>query len=282
MDRHGGANVAFVKMHGLGNDFVIIDGRENGFSPNFRMRIAIADRHRGIGCDVLVVLEAPTAAADVLMRIYNPDGSATGACGNVTRCVAQLLFRTTGRTRCVIQTEAGLLESWAAGDGRVAVDMGVPRVAWQEIPLSGPMDTLAVALSMDELPAPCCVGMGNPHAVFFVDDVAAVALAAVGPRLENHALFPERCNIEFVQILHRSHFRMRVWERGAGITQACGSGACATVVAAARRGLGERSAVVTLDGGDLYIEWRSDNHVVMSGPTALVFSGELVIASLEC
>jgi len=298
-------NRSFLKMHGLGNDFVIIDNRADGFIPDEPLRRAIADRHRGVGCDQLIILGPPKAnGADVFMHIYNPDGSEAGACGNATRCVARLLFEESGKSEGVVQTISGLLPISKTTDGLIAADFGPPRLEWNEIPLSKSVDTLNVPLRLDELceavgtapaspppleggvrggvckvdtlPSPCCINMGNPHAVFFVPDAEAVPLEAIGPKLETHPMFPQRCNIEFAHIVNRQKIRMRVWERGAGITQACGSGSCATLVAAVRRGLSDRRAVVILDGGELIIEWReSDSHVIMAGPASLAFKGTL-------
>ena len=269
-------SIHFIKMHGLGNDFVILDGRVGDVGLDAQACRRLADRRRGVGCDQVIVMERPSSAkADLFMRIYNADGSEVKACGNAARCVARLFFDETGRTNGVIETRAGLLAISAEGDGTVAVDFGPPRLGWQEIPLTQALDTLSLPLRAGDLSNPCCISMGNPHAVFFVPDVGAVPLEVVGPQLETHALFPERANIEIAQILDRTHIRMRVWERGAGITQACGSGACATLVAAVRRGLCERKATIALDGGDLTITWREDGHVVMVGGTGLAFRGEL-------
>ncbi len=266
----------FVKMHGLGNDFVVLDARASGLALSPAAVRAVADRHRGVGCDQLIVIEpARGSTSDAWMTIYNPDGSESGACGNATRCVAWLLMGQSGDDKVVIETKAGLLDAEARGDSLVAVDMGRARLDWREIPLAEARDTLHLGIGAGPLADPVGVSMGNPHAVFFVDDVAAIDLAALGPVLEHHALFPERANIEIVQVLGPERLRMRVWERGAGITQACGTGACATLVAAARRGLCARKAEVVLDGGSLFIEWLADDHVLMTGPVALAFSGTL-------
>ena len=266
----------FVKMHGLGNDFVVLDARASGLALSPAMVRAVADRHRGVGCDQLIVIEpARGSTSDAWMTIYNPDGSESGACGNATRCVAWLLMGQSGGDKVVIETKAGLLDAEARGEGLVAVDMGRARLDWREIPLAEARDTLHLGIGAGPLADPVGVSMGNPHAVFFVDEVAAIDLAALGPVLENHALFPERANIEIVQVLGPERLRMRVWERGAGITQACGTGACATLVAAARRGLCARKAEVVLDGGSLFIEWLADDHVLMTGPVALAFRGTL-------
>jgi diaminopimelate epimerase len=267
----------FKKMHGLGNDFVILDTRTNGLTLSVEQRRAIADRRRGVGCDQLIVLEAAqTPDADLFMRIYNPDGSEAGACGNAARCVARILFAETGRSRGVLQTISGLLPVQAQTDGMIEVDFGLPRLDWHEIPLARACDTLHVPLTVEGLSDPCCVNMGNPHAVFFVADVDKIDLPRLGARLESDPMFPERCNIEIAQILSPTQIRMRVFERGAGITQACGSGACATLVAAVRRGLVERCAMIVMDGGDLTITWRAeDDHVLMRGATSLSFEGML-------
>ena len=266
----------FVKMHGLGNDFVIVDGRRDAVALSPAQIVAIGDRHRGVGFDQLIILSsARSDLADVWMVIYNPDGSESGACGNATRCVAWLLMQENGRDQVIIETRAGLLDAERRGPLSVAVDMGPARLDWRDIPLSQPLDTLHLGIGAGPVQDPVAVNMGNPHAVFFVDDVGAMDLAAIGPGLEHHALFPERCNIEIAQILASDRIRMRVWERGAGITQACGTGACATLVAAARRGLTGRAASVELDGGVLHIEWLPDGHVLMTGPVAVAFRGDL-------
>lgn len=266
----------FLKMHGLGNDFVVLDVRSSGLALSEQAVRAIADRNRGVGCDQLIVIEpARNAISDAWMTIYNPDGSESGACGNATRCVAWLLMNQSGRDKVVIETKAGLLDGEARGDRLVAVDMGPARLDWREIPLAEAVDTLHLGIGAGPLHDPVGVSMGNPHAVFFVDDVAAVDLASVGPVLEHNPLFPERANIEIVQVLSPEKLRMRVWERGAGITQACGTGACATLVAAARRGLTGRKAEVVLDGGVLTVEWLPDDHVLMTGPVAQTFAGKL-------
>jgi diaminopimelate epimerase len=266
--------IPFLKMHGLGNDFVVLDGRRAAVTVDAAAVRALADRRTGIGCDQVIVLERPRLpGAQVLMRIHNPDGGEAEACGNATRCVADLLRRETGNPRVRIETIAGLLEAEALSDGRVSVDMGPVRTGWREIPLARAIDTERVALSLGPLAAPVCTNIGNPHATFFVDDVEAIDLAALGPVLEHDSLFPQRANIGVAAVRDRGNIRLRVWERGAGITRACGSGACAALVAANRRGLAECRATVALDGGTLDIAWREDGHVVMTGPVALSFEG---------
>lgn len=271
---------AFRKMHGLGNDFVIVDHRADGLIPDAAAIRRLTDRRRGVGCDQLVVLLPPTLpGAEILMRFFNPDASEAGACGNATRCVAQMLLTETGHERGAVQTAAGLLPVWRDGmrDGvpYYAVDIAKPEFAWDKIPLAQPQDTLQLDLTVGSLSAPTAVNVGNPHAVFFVDDVTAIDLEKWGPQVEHHPLFPQRINVEICQVLTRAKLRMRVWERGAGITEACGSGAAATLVAAVRRGLAERKAEIVLDGGSLLMEWRADDRVILSGPVATTFTGVL-------
>ena len=271
----------FTKMQGLGNDFVVLDARRRSIPLSLDDRRRIADRRLGIGCDQLIVLEPPqTAGADVFMRIYNPDGSEAGACGNATRCISGRLMGESGADRMIVETISGLLPARRREAGRIAVDMGPARLGWGDIPLDHECDTLHLPLSLGPLADPVGVNMGNPHAVFFVDDAEGVDLPTFGPVLEHYALFPERANIEVAQMLTPldaglGRIRMRVWERGTGITMACGTGACATLVAAARRGLSPRKAEIILDGGTLTIEWLPDDHVLMTGPVAVSFSGTL-------
>ncbi len=266
--------VPFLKMHGLGNDFVVLDARRAAIALDTEGAQALADRHTGIGCDQLIVLDPPQhPAAQLLMRIRNPDGSEAEACGNATRCIAWLLHRETGELHARIETAAGLLEAEIMPDGQVAVDMGPARSFWREIPLARPADTDHVDLSLGPLSAPVCTNIGNPHATFFVDDAEAVDLATLGPVLEHHALFPQRANIGVAAVRDPTRLRLRVWERGAGLTRACGSAACAALVAACRRGLAGRHAAVELDGGTLDVRWREDGHVIMTGPAAISFEG---------
>ncbi len=272
----------FIKMHGLGNDFVVFDARERPFELDDAQVRAIADRKTGVGCDQLIVIEKPKRPrhgganmVDVYMRIHNADGGEVEACGNASRCVADYLMRESGHDHLIIETVIGLLDASRAKGGRITIDMGPARLDWRDIPLAKPLDTLHLDLALGPLKDPAAVNVGNPHAVFFVDDATKIDLASLGPVLERHALFPERVNIEVAQILSPSRIRMRVWERGVGITRACGTGACATLVAAARRGLTGRAATVALDGGELEIEWLMDGHVLMTGPVATSFTGEL-------
>ncbi len=271
--------IPFRKMHGLGNDFVVLDARARDLGITPTRAAALADRRTGIGCDQLIVLEPPSPGADVFMRIRNPDGSEAGACGNATRCVASLVAAEAHRPRVVVRTIAGDLPTEAGPDGLWTADMGPARLDWQDVPLAEPCDTLHVPLALGPLADPAACSMGNPHATFFVPDLDAVDIASLGPALEHHPLFPQRANIGFVQVLRPDHLRLVVWERGAGLTLACGSGACAALVNAARRGLSARRATVTLPGGDLVIEWRDDGHVLMTGPVATAFTGELDLAA---
>jgi diaminopimelate epimerase len=266
--------VPFLKMHGLGNDFVVLDSRRHAVALGANEIRALADRRTGIGCDQVILLEPPRhPAAQLFMLIRNADGSEAEACGNATRCIAAFVHRETGEPRIRIETAAGLLETEALPDGSIAVDMGPARTGWREIPLAEAMDTDRIDLALGPLSAPVCTNIGNPHATFFVDDIEAVDLTRLGPPLECHPLFPQRANIGVASVRDRQNIRLRVWERGAGITQACGSGACAAVVAAHRRGLADRRAIVALDGGALDIAWRKDGHVIMTGPAKLSFNG---------
>jgi len=267
------SGVPYLKMNGLGNDFVVVDARADGrrFSPG-AVR-AITDRVKGVGADQLIVMETPRAAgADVFMRIYNADGGEIDACGNASRCVAALVAAELGRQAVALETNAGLLLASVAG-ARVTVDMGRPRFDWDQIPLAEDFaDTTGIELQIGPIDAPILhtpsvVNVGNPHAIFWVSDVAAYDLGRFGPLLENHPIFPERANISLAQVLSPERIRVRVWERGAGLTRACGTAACAVAVAAARKGLARREVTIELPGGALAIDWRSsDDHILMSGP----------------
>jgi diaminopimelate epimerase len=268
--------IPFRKMHGLGNDFVVLDDRAGTFGITAARAAALADRRTGVGCDQLILLEPGTAGADVFMRIRNPDGSEAGACGNATRCIASLIAAETGRDRVVVRTISGDLPAEALPGGRWRVDMGPARLGWGDVPLAAELDTLHLPLGRGALMDPAACSMGNPHATFFVPDLDAVPIETLGPSLETDPIFPERANIGVVQVLNPEHIRLAVWERGAGLTLACGSGACAALVNAARRGLTGRRATVSLPGGDLTIEWReTDGHVLMTGPVATAFTGML-------
>jgi diaminopimelate epimerase len=268
----------FVKMHGLGNDFMIIDARGAGgaaapapMTPELAK--ALGDRHRGVGFDQLAVIGAPpdSGIADARVTFWNSDGSRAGACGNATRCVADLLMAETGRESAALMSNNGLLLAGRLADGRIRVDMGPAHTGWRDIPLAEEADTISLPLA----DGPGAVSMGNPHCVHFVADVAAVVLERRGPEVEHHPLFPDRTNVQFVQVLARDRVCARVWERGAGVTLASGSSACAIVVAGNRKGLLDRRVTVELDGGALEIEWRGDGHVLMTGPASYVFEGRL-------
>ncbi len=273
--------VAFKKMHGLGNDFVIIDGRSNKFSITKAQIIKAADRHFGIGCDQLIVIEkANNDSAYAFMRIYNPDGSQAEACGNATRCVASLLIAETEQNKVIIETLHGILPTILNENGMISVDMGKAQLNWADIPLSHEIDTCHLGINIGPLNDGIAVGMGNPHCVFFVDDVMAINLSKFGSLVENHPLFPDRTNVEIASINNDGSINLRVWERGAGLTLACGSGACATMVAANLRGLVGRKADIKLDGGILHIRWLENNHILMTGPVATAFTGKLNLDEL--
>ena len=268
----------FLKMNGLGNDFVVVEAKSAPFEPTAAQVRAIADRAAGIGCDQLIAIE-PGEGVDARVRFWNSDGEEVGACGNGTRCVGWLLMQSSGKDHAVMESRAGLLVAKRVDERLVGVDMGKPGLDWREIPLAAEHDTRALDVALFDDPAlaspPGCVSMGNPHVVFFVPDIATAPVETAGPAIERHPLFPEGVNVGFAQVLGRDRIRLRVWERGAGLTKACGTGACAALVAAGRRDLTGRSATVIVDGGELLIEWRDDDHVVMTGPAAVDFAGEL-------
>jgi len=286
------ANHPFVKMNGLGNEIVVVDlrGAQGAQAPSAGAPAAItpadaraAAQPGGAPYDQLMVLQAPrTPGTDAYVRIYNNDGSEAGACGNGMRCIAELLFRETGKPALTFETRAGLLNCWKGeAPGVFTVDMGTPRFAWNEIPLSEEFrDTRAIELQIGPidkpiLHSPSVVNMGNPHAIFWVEDVNVYDLGKIGPLLENHPIFPERANITLAHIVDRDHITIRTWERGAGLTRACGSAACATAVAAARLKRANRIVQLSLPGGDLGIEWREgDDHVLMTGTATFEFDGQ--------
>jgi diaminopimelate epimerase len=257
----------FMKMHGLGNDFVVIDARATGLTVDAGLARAMGDRHRGVGFDQLAVIRDHTQA-DVELVFWNADGSTAGACGNATRCIAAHEMARRGVDHLTLRTERGVLLARALDGGITAVNMGAPLLDWQDVPLARAVDTLALPIDG----APTATGMGNPHCTFFVDDAEAVDLATFGAAHEHHPLFPERTNVQIAHLIGPDHLRMRVWERGVGITLASGSSSCATAVAAARKGLTGRQVRITLDGGEIAVDWRIDG-VWMSGPTAHVFDG---------
>lgn len=268
----------FIKMHGLGNDFAIFDARSEKIAISPETIKEIGDRKTGIGFDQMVIIDPPKSpGADAFLRIYNSDGSEVGACGNATRCIAKLLITETKKPLIVLETKAARLEAVMAGD-KVTVDMGNVYLEWKQIPLKHEDNTLSMAVEEGVLKHPVAVNVGNPHAVFFLQhkDIEDVPLEKLGPKVENHHLFPEKVNVEVAHVIDENRIRMRVWERGVGITKACGTGACAVAVAGVRRGLTSRKVTVVLDGGELDIEWReSDNHVLMTGAVAEVYRGEV-------
>lgn len=273
---------AFLKMHGLGNDFVVFDARDTAFALTPAQARAVADRHFGIGCDTVVVMRPGGAAADASLLFYNADGAESESCGNATRCVARLLMNERGLARVKLQTKGGLLVCSDAGKGLVTSDMGEPKLEWAQIPMASAVDTNNFALDIGGTSfAASAASMGNPHCILFVPDAEKAPVASLGPQIETLPLFPKRVNVEFAQVLDQGKIRMRVWERGVGVTLACGTGACATAVAAVRRGLTGRKVELVLDGGSLFIEWReADNHVLMTGPTAMPFRGRVDLDTL--
>lgn len=276
--QHSSDSLAFMKMHGLGNDFVVIDsrGRGAGFTgvTTPALALALGDRNRGVGFDQLAEIR-DAEGADFALDFWNSDGSRAGACGNATRCVSDYMMRVLGQDSVTLVTARGALSALRRADGLVSVNMGPPQLDWDQVPLSQAVDTLHLPLDRD----PVAVGMGNPHCVIFVDDAEAVDVAGLGRGYEHDPLFPQRTNVEFASLTGPDHLRMRVWERGTGITLACGSGACATAVAAHRRGLTGRHVLLDVDGGRLEIDWRDDG-VWMTGPTAHVFDATLSAAFL--
>ncbi|WP_282119832.1 diaminopimelate epimerase [Ruegeria atlantica] len=264
----------FMKMHGLGNDFVVVDARASATRISPALARGIGHRQFGVGFDQLAVIE--NGRSDAHLVFYNSDGSTSAACGNATRCIARFLMQESDRSDLTLTTERGTLYAKDAGDGLTSVNMGHPQLNWNEVPLSEEVDTLELPIEG----APTATGMGNPHCTFFVDDAEAIPLTEFGSRYEHHPLYPERTNVQVAQIIGSDHIRMRVWERGVGITLASGSSSCATAVAAARRGLTGRKVQIELDGGTIWIDWRDDG-VWMTGPTRHVFSGTLTPEFLE-
>ncbi|MFB2532779.1 diaminopimelate epimerase [Paracoccus sp. p4-l81] len=264
------SGLAFIKMHGAGNDFVIIDSRDRAVAVVYpALAAALGDRNRGVGFDQLAEIR-PSDQADYQLDFWNSDGSRAGACGNASRCVADLMMRDLGRDAVRFVTQRGMLTARRGADGQVSVNMGHPQIDWDQVPLARPVDPLHLPLAGD----PVAIGMGNPHCVHFVPDAEAVALTTLGPQVEHDPLFPARTNVEYASVIGPDHLRMRVWERGTGVTLACGSGACATAVAAHLRGLTGRRVALDLDGGRLDIDWAEDG-VWMTGPVARVFDGRL-------
>jgi len=276
-----GKTRSFVKMHGLGNDFAVFDARQQALELSPEQVKVLSNRHVGIGCDQLMVIEQPRFGGDVYLRYFNADGEEVGACGNGTRCVGGLLFAEGPREHVIIETMAGPLLINPGEDSTITVDMNEPGLDAADIPLAQPHDTVALPIREGKLINPSAVSMGNPHMIFFVDDIEAHDLAELGPKLEVHPLFPEKANVSLAQVIDRELIQLKVWERGAGLTLACGTAACAAQVAAVRRGMTERVATVRLPGGDLKIAWReSDGHVLQSGPIAVAFMGMVEIPNI--
>ena len=278
--------IPFIKMHGLGNDFIIFDNINNPILHEINFIKKISNRRLGIGCDQILMIENTNVKKIFRVKMYNSDGSETGACGNGTRCVADYIMQEFAQDHLSIETESGLLKSWRSTENpnHIAVDMGPVHLDWADVPLARKVDTLAVDLGL-RAPAPAiCQSVGNPHAVLFVDDAESVDLNAIGPELEHHPLFPDRANISVVNQIGSDQFRMRVWERGGGITLACGSGACAVGVAVHRSGRGSRSTEIIMDGGSVFIDWHDDGtaggRVIMRGPATFVFDG-ILCANLD-
>lgn len=273
--------LTFQKMHGAGNDFIVVDARSVALTLTPAQATFLCDRHLGIGCDTLVILEK-SDQADVAVRFINGDGSNSATCGNATRCVADMLMRETGKDSARIATGVGVLTASRNAAGLITVNMGTPKFGWAEIPLAESRNTMHLGLEMGLLADPVAVNMGNPHAIFFVRDLAHIKMDQWGPQLEHHPLFPERANISAVQVLGDNHIKMAVWERGAGLTLACGSAACAAVAAGVRRGVIHPECTVDLPGGTLHIHWQknsdsSGGDIFMSGPVAYVFEGVVTI-----
>lgn len=274
MSKYSEPQFPFMKMHGLGNDFVVVDARHQKLEITPALAKGIAHRQFGVGFDQLTVIEQ--GQGDAHLTFYNADGSTSAACGNATRCIARHLMEEDGKTVLHLTTDRGDLFARDAGDGLTSVNMGQPQLDWQEIPLAEKMDTLELPIEGK----PTATGMGNPHCTFFVEDAEQIQLEDFGPRFEHHPLYPERTNVQVAHLVGPDHIRMRVWERGVGVTLASGSSSCATAVAAVRRGLTGRKVQIDLDGGTLWIDWRADG-VWMTGPTMHVFSGTFTSAFLE-
>ncbi len=274
-------SLSFRKMNGLGNDFVVLDARNQSIAMSETQARAIADRKTGIGCDQLIIIEK-SARADVRMRIWNAEGGEVPSCGNASRCIADLIFDETGERSATIDTKGGMLIASRAGDKLVTIDQGLPKFGWKDIPLSEPFaDTRHIELQYGPIDhplihSPSVVNVGNPHCVFWVDDLDVVDLGRAGPMLENHPLFPERANISFAKVVARDHVLLKVWERGAGLTKACGTAACAVMAAGHRIKIIDAACKVTLPGGDLFMSVREhDGHVLMTGPVTYEFDGVL-------
>ena len=267
-------------MHGLGNDFVIIDSRNNNYIINEKNIRLISNRRLGVGCDQVIEIK-DSKSADIFMKIYNSDGSEAEACGNATRCVAGILFASSPKKKILIETVSGILKAESEANGNIKVDMGKPKLGWQDIPLSKNIDE--INFEQFSLKNGFAVNLGNPHVVFFVEDLKNFTIDKIGPFIETNELFPQKVNVEICQIISDQKIRVMVWERGAGKTLACGSGACAVLVAAYKKGLSKEIAEIQLDGGSLNISWnvKTDNHLIMSGPVSVSFLGDFSTLGIE-
>ena len=270
----------FIKMHGLGNDFVIIDSRNNNYIINEKNIRLISNRRLGVGCDQVIEIKN-SKSADIFMKIFNSDGSEAEACGNATRCVAGILFASSPKKQILIETISGILKAESEVNGNIKVDMGEPKLGWQDIPLSKNIEV--INFEQFSLKNGFAVNLGNPHIVFFVEDLKNFTIDKIGPYIETHKLFPQKVNVEICEIINDQKIKVIVWERGAGKTLACGSGACAVLVAAYKKGLSKEVVEVQLDGGSLNISWnvKTDNHVIMSGPVSVSFLGDFSTLGIE-
>ncbi len=265
--------IPFIKMHGAGNDFVVIDNREGGYALTPPQVKALSQRRLGVGCDQLVMIETAKDGGDIFMRLYNQDGGEIGACGNAARCIGWWYMQQSGAEKAAIETASGVVSSSKSDDGRIRVEMGEPKLDAESIPLSERRNTEHLGIAEGPLMDPAAINMGNPHMVFFVRELDKINMGQLGSRLEHHKLFPEGANVSAVQVVDQYRVKQVVWERGAGLTLACGTAACAAVVAGVKRGLLSKKVTVELPGGELDIHWRDDNQVEMTGPVAVVFEG---------
>jgi len=264
--------IPFKKMHGLGNDFVVIDSRYKEIEPSNLQIKKISDRRTGIGFDQLLIIKE-SKHNDAFMSVYNANGSVVETCGNGARCIAKIIMNESKKEKVVIDTLAGPITAWENSNGLISADMGKPSMDWRDIPLSHEISTINLDLRIKNLPPGIAINIGNPHIVFLVKNLKALKIDKIAPQIEHHNIFPENTNVEFVEYINKNHIKMRVWERGVGITQACGTGACAAAVASIIKNLTERSLTVSLDGGDLQIEWLENNNIILSGPAHDSFNG---------
>lgn len=265
--------IPFRKMHGLENDFVVLDSRQKEITLSTNEIIAIADRKTGVGFDQLLIIQPPKKSNGVFMSVYNSDGNRVETCGNGARCIAKVVMNDLNTNEIIIETLAGPIKASKHQGGQITVNLGKIKYSWKDIPMSRKLDTLNLDFGIKDLPHGIAVNVGNPHVVFFVKDVENLDLTEVGPKISSDKIFPDGANVEFAQLLSKDHIRMRVWERGVGVTKACGTGACATLVASAKKGLSKNYARVSLDGGDLFVELSKNDEVKMTGPAEYSFTG---------